>query len=186
MSPSSQPAKRLDRRRNFRVELTLGVRLRSRTDEADPAGDLVEQYEGLGRAAQRFRKTTTPAGRQFVDQLMGVLDSLTAMAGDQATAGGWSPRLVVEANLSAGGMGFVGTTSYPVGDALSIEFVFPDDISQVPFRTDGRVVRCRAQGVGLYDIALEFDAMSSVTQERLIRVLFEVQRRRLRGRRGSR
>jgi len=186
MSVSTQTAQRLDRRRNFRVELTLGVRLNQRTGEVDAGGDLVEQYEELGRAAQRFRKTTSPSGRQFVDSLMGVLDRLTALAGDQASAGGWSPRVVVRANLSAGGIGFISTSPHAVGDAIAIEFVFPDELSQVPIRSNGRVTRCVPQGVSLFDLGIEFEEMTSVTQERLIRVLFEVQRRRLRSRRGSR
>jgi hypothetical protein len=178
-----QPVFGTDRRRDFRVVLNLRLRLRSgHSAPVDGTGDLVSQYELLGRSAQRFRKEATPAGRQFVDRLMGVLDGLTALAAEQSAAGGWSPRVVVVANLSAGGIGFCGSSQYTLGTLMGLEFALPKEISAVPFRCEARVVRCDRATGGAWKIGLEFEDLTSVTQERLIRILFDVQRRRLRDR----
>ena len=181
MSSVSPP----DRRRTFRVPTTIGLRLRPQLEVDDWSGDLVKEYEQLGRAAHRFRKETSSVGRQFVDSLLGVLDRLTAHAAEQSTAGGWAPRVVVDATLSGGGLGFLGTTHYELGSELSIEFVFSEQLSSVPFRCDARVVRCEACPEDRWDVGLEFTGLASITQERLVRVLFEIQRKQLRTRRGD-
>jgi c-di-GMP-binding flagellar brake protein YcgR len=181
--PKIERAKEVDRRRDFRVHLMLRVRVRTVSRAEDPTTDLVEQYEVLGQAAQRYRRDCSPPGRQFVDQLMGVIDKLTAMASESGSNHLWSPRVVVEVDISVGGMGFISTSNFEPGSTVTIEFALPDDVSQVPFRCDALVLRCCPESTGMYNVGFEFGTLNSATQERLMRSLFEIQRRRLRDRR---
>ncbi len=175
-----------ERRNHYRLSTNAKLRLREASLTDEPAGSLandpVEAFEALSSAAARFRKEASPAGRVFVDKLMATLDALVGQASQ--TGGGaseWCPALVLEVNLSAGGVGFLWSQRIPEGTHLEVEFTIECDQTAVPFRLDSRVARCRPAAEG-FDLGLEFVEMAAPSQQRLVRLLFDLQRQHLRRR----
>jgi hypothetical protein len=173
-----------ERRNHYRLETHAKLRLREASlVEAAPTGsDPVDAFEALSSAAARFRKEATPAGRAFVDKLMATLDALVGAASQGGGGvGDWCPALVLEVSLSAGGIGFLWSQRIPEGTHVDVEFTIDCDQTAVPFRLDSRVVRCRPAG-DEFDLGLEFLEMAAPSQQRLVRLLFDLQRQSLRRR----
>jgi len=175
------------KRRDYRVSTVVSLRLRplASTDGQGGGPDPVALFEDLSLAQARFRKELGPAGRTFVDKLMATVDALTGLAVAGQNAVGWSDPISTTADLSAGGLGFVSTSSYAVGSMLEIEFSLPDAGSTVPFRCRAEVVRIKASAAGGHDCGLAFVDLTSTTQRRLVRVVLELQRVQLRGAGGD-
>ena len=173
-----------ERRNHYRLDTNAKLRLRvAPLTEREPSGnDPVAAFEALSSAATRFRKESSPAARVFVDRLMATLD---ALVGEVSEAGGgasdWCPALVIEVSLSAGGMGFVWGQALAEGTAVEVEFTVECDQTSVPFRLEAKVVRSRPVGEGA-DLGLEFLEMNAPSQQRLVRLLFDMQRQHLRDR----
>jgi hypothetical protein len=173
-----------ERRDHYRLDTNAKLRLRKPSlVEATPAsGDAVDKFEALAAAATRFRKEASPAGRVFVDKLMATLDALVGEASQTGGGSGdWCPALVLEVNLSAGGVGFPWSQHIDEGSRVEVEFSIDCDQTSVPFRLDARVARCRPLREG-YNLGLEFTEMAAPTQQRLVRLLFDLQRLQLRRR----
>ncbi len=174
------------RRRHYRVDVTLEMRMRvADPRNASSKADPVERFTELSQAASRFRKELGGAGRTFVDALMRTLDDLTAeLAEKRAGPSGWCPKVVVEANLSAGGVGFAWDAYHAPGTALDVEFTVHEIDSSVPFRLTGTVARCeqRAGDASGFAMGVEFDQMGAASQQRLVRMLLDLQRMALRER----
>lgn len=177
-----------ERRNHYRLQTNAKLRLREATGAgAGESGgnDAVARFEALAVSASRFRKEASPAGRAFVDKLMATLDALVGEATEgSAASSDWCPALVLEVNLSAGGVGFLWSQRIPLGTAVEVEFTVECDQTSVPFRLDARVVRCRDAGPD-WDLGLEFLEMATPTQQRLVRLLFDLQRLQLRRRSTS-
>ena len=173
-----------ERRNHYRLETNARLRLRAvPLSDREPSGnDPVEAFEALSSSASRFRKEASPAGRVFVDRLMATLDSLVGQASKSGGgANDWCPALVIEISLSAGGMGFLWGSEIAEGTPLEVEFTVECDQTSVPFRIDARVVRSRAAREQ-FDLGLEFLGMNAPSQQRLVRLLFDMQRQHLRDR----
>jgi c-di-GMP-binding flagellar brake protein YcgR len=180
----SQPAlQRPQRRRHYRVEVTLEMRMRT----ADPENrsredDLVDRFAQLHSAASRFRKELRGPGRTFIDALMRTLDDLSAeVVQKQLGPAGWGPKSVVGADLSAGGVGFEWDSFQAPGTHVEIEFTVHEANSRVPFRLTGTVARCeRTESGSGFEIGLEFAEANGSMQQRLVRMLLDLQRVQLR------
>lgn len=175
-----------ERRNHYRVDTSISVRLR-RASEAANAGpsdrkDPVEAFEQLASAAARYRKELSGAGRQFVDRLVATLDAVVGELSEASTTTGWTPKVVVEANVSAGGLGFHTDRHWSVGEGVEVEFAVLGEQSSVPFRAQGTVRRCAPVDEGGYHVGIEFQDMAATTRERLIRLVFDLQRIQLRSR----
>jgi hypothetical protein len=175
------------KRRDYRVITTVLLRLRPLAVASAPGAgpDPVALFEDLSLAQARFRKELGPAGRTFVDKLMAAVDALTGLAVAGQDSLGWSDPVSTTADLSAGGLGFVSTSSYDVGTSLDVEFSLPDAGSTVPFRCRAEVVRTKPSSDGGHDCGLSFVDLTSTTQRRLVRVVLELQRVQLRGAGGD-
>ena len=173
-----------ERRNHYRLSTNAKLRLRE-ASLVEPAGggnDPVEAFEALSSAAARFRKEASPAGRMFVDKLMATLDALVGQASQGAVGSSeWCPALVIEVNLSAGGVGFLWSQRIPEGTHIEVEFTIECAQTAVPFRLDSKVVRCQPARDG-FDLGLEFVEMAAPSQQRLVRLLFDLQRQSLRRR----
>ena len=101
---SQNQAAQQQRRRHYRVDVHLSLRLKVADVRGDGRRDEIDHYEELSAAASRYRKELPPSGRQFVDRLMRTLDVLTAELAERRGTSGWCPRVVVAADLSAGGV----------------------------------------------------------------------------------
>ncbi len=173
------------RRRHYRVAVTLALRLRE-ASEGPSRHDEVASFEELSVAAARYRKELSGPGRTFVDRLMRTIDALTSELAERRGSSGWCPRLVVAGNLSAGGLGFSWETYQGPGTRLDMEFSVNDVQSNVPFHVLAKVVRCEADDEGGYEVGVEFVDPPAATQQRLVRMLLELQRVQLRSRTGRR
>ena len=173
------------RRRHYRVAVTLALRLRE-TEEGPDRNDEVASFEELSVAAARYRKELSGPGRTFVDRLMRAIDALTSELAERRGSSGWCPRLVVAGNLSAGGLGFIWEKYQGPGTRLDLEFSVNDVDSNVPFHVQSRVVRCEADEEGGYEVGVEFLNLPAATQQRLVRMLLDLQRVQLRARTARR
>ncbi|MEE2828767.1 MAG: PilZ domain-containing protein [Myxococcota bacterium] len=171
------------KRRDYRVEAVLEIRLRPLAGKEGerPSIDPVANYEELTLAATRFRKELGPAGRSFVDKLMATVDALTGIATEGASGTTWGPRMVTDADLSAGGLGYHSDSAEELGAGVEVEFAVVEASTTVPFRMPARVVRCDSAAEGGFVIGLSFIEVSTVTQRRLVRTVLELQRVQLRG-----
>ena len=185
-APEPETAADDERRNHYRIDTQVSLRVRhaaSSTPEGPRVGvDLVESFEELSSAASRYRKDLTGSGRQFLDRLMATMDALVGAQASGSTAGGWTPKSVVDANLSAGGLGVHSERAYALGESVEVEFSVLGEQSAVPFRALGRVRRCEPVVSGGYDFGVEFEEMAATTRERLIRLVFDLQRVQLRSR----
>ncbi len=179
----NQAAQQQQRRRHYRVDVNLNLRLKVADVRADGRRDEIDHYEELSAAANRYRKELPPTGRQFMDRLMRTLDVLTAELAERRGSAGWCPRVVVEADLSAGGVGFLWDSFHAPGTVLDVEFSIHDVASDVPFQLRCIVMRAQqrkdAEG---FELGLEFDEMPQASQQRLVRALLDLQRVQLRER----
>jgi len=172
-----------DRRDNYRVDTAVRVRLRSvetpggKSKGADP----VAAFEELALAAARYRKDLSNAGRLFVDRVVDTLDSLTASLAEKNTDHAWGAPRDLEANVSAAGIGFTWSEELAVGSTVEVEFSFAGEGSSVPFTFLGEVRRSIAVDGG-WNIGVAFQDLTQVSQQRLIRQIYDVQRLDLRGR----
>jgi len=175
-----------ERRNHYRVDTSISVRMRRASEAAnqspDDKADPVEAFEQLSSAAARYRKELSGAGRQFVDRLVATLDAIVGELSENSTSTGWTPKAVVEANVSAGGLGFNTERHWTVGEAVEVEFAVLSEQSSVPFRAEGCVRRCAPLDEGGYHLGVEFQDMAATTRERLIRLVFDLQRVQLRSR----
>ena len=177
-----------ERRNHYRVDTAISLRMRRAVEAANQSPradtDPVEAFEQLSSAAARYRKELTGAGRQFVDRLVATLDAVVGQLSTTETSTGWTPKVVVEANVSAGGLGFETARHWTVGEAVEAEFAVMSEQSAVPFRAAGTIRRCDPLGEGQYLIGIEFQEMAGTTRERLIRLVFDLQRVQLRSRKA--
>ena len=181
MSSSRTAEEQDQRRRHYRVAVNLALRLRQAEDDEE-RHDGVASFEELAVAASRFRKELSGPGRTFVDRLMRTLDALTSELAERKGSSGWCPRLVVNGNLSAGGLGFSWENYQPPGTKLDLEFSINDVDSNVPFHVRVGVIRCEPDEDGGYEVGVEFKNLPAATQQRLVRVMLELQRVQLRNR----
>ena len=175
-----------ERRSHFRVFANVDLRVRlaplvsNEFPELEP--DLVFAFEELASSATRYRKELSASGRVFIDRLLSVMDGVVG----QLTRGGlessWSSEGVIEANVSAGGIGFCTPYKIALDEVVEVQFAVLAASSAVPFRARASVARCRFLAPGIYDLGLEFLEMSVSSRERLVRLLFERQRSLLRRR----
>ena len=182
--PTPRAAESDERRRHFRVLARVSLRGRAphEADEIpDAERDLVNAFEELASAAIRYRKDLGVPGRAFLDRLMRVVDGVVGQMVTMSPEAAWTDQGMVEANLSAGGIGFCSQDPLHVDDFVEIQFTVLDQYSVTPFRTRARVRRCNLVSVGQYDVGLEFDEMGPMTRERLVRLVFDMQRAELRG-----
>ncbi len=172
-----------DRRDNYRVDTPVRVRLRSVDTPGgrSKGGDPVAAFEELALAAARYRKELSNAGRLFVDRVVDTLDCLTASLAAKNTDHVWGAPRELEANVSAAGIGFTWSEELAVGSLVEVEFAFEGEGSSVPFTFVSEVRRSIAIDDG-WSIGLAFQGLTQVSQQRLIRQIYDVQRLDLRGR----
>lgn len=186
-SPEPKPQSDEERRDHYRVDTQISVRMRrvavaAGSPPSEQLNDPVEAFEQLASAAARYRKELSGAGRQFVDRLMATMDAVVGELSKGNSSVGWTPKAVVEANVSAGGVGFHTDRHWSDAEVVEVEFSVMSEQSSVPFRAQGRVRRCAPLDEGGYNLGVEFDEMASTTRERLIRLVFDLQRVQLRSR----
>lgn len=192
MAPSKDNG--ADRRRDYRVTSVLSIRHRLWDDKASAArfdDHLVGRYEDLCAAGRRFRRGQDASGRQFVDRNLELLDALVGEVVRLRDDAGWKPRLMVESDISLSGLGF--DTSYPmeIGSYLELEVGFPHALTAVPIQCRAEVMWCGPQasgrnegllGADVYKIGVRYDRMASSTRERLVRLIYDLQRLQIRAR----
>jgi hypothetical protein len=187
-SPDPSPQSDDERRNHYRVDTDISVRIRRAVDTANDgprsSGDPVEAFEQLASAAARYRKELSGAGRQFVDRLMATMDTIVGELSKDGVSTGWTPKQTANANVSAGGLGFLTDRHWNDAEAVEIEFSVLSEQSSVPFRAQGVVRRCAPVEEGGYHLGIEFDDMAGTTRERLIRLVFDLQRVQLRSRKA--
>jgi hypothetical protein len=144
----------------------------------------VAAFEELSLAAARYRKDLSNAGRVFVDRLVGTLETLTASLAAESADHVWGAASEVEANVSAAGVGFLWAKEITVGTMVEVEFSFVGERSSVPF-TFLAEVRRSIVTEEKWNIGLAFQNLTQVSQQRLIRQIYDVQRLDLRGRASS-
>lgn len=171
-----------DRRDNYRVDTMVRIRLRSVSPtrgsvQASP----VAAFEELSLAAGRYRKELSNAGRAFVDRIVDTLESLTAAAAKSTPSHDWGASFEVEANVSAAGIGFDWSEELALGSEVEVEFSFVSEGRGVPFTFVAEVRRSTARGP-VWNVGLAFQDLTQVSQQRLIRQIYDVQRLDLRGR----
>jgi len=173
----------VERRSHFRVLASLRFRLRIAPQAPDqvPATELVAAYEDLASTATRYRKELDGAGRSFIDRTLDLLDRLVGEVVRERDGVGWSPESLVEASISAGGIGYVGRADLPVGAEVEVWFRVLTHGPCTPFRARGVVRRAEPEG-GAVNIGIEFVDMSPAARERLVRLVFDLQRVGLRQR----
>lgn len=90
---------------------------------------------------------------------------------------------LTDVNLSGGGVGFLSSREFAVGDRISVKLILPPF---TPIHTVAEVIRSTAdpQGRG-WILATEFSEISANDQEHLIRHILHTQAERLRARRTS-
>jgi len=190
----STDSKTEQKRRDYRVQTALELKFRraASTSEQASGPNPVALFEELALAQTRFRKELGPAGRTFVDKLMATVDALTGLVADSQGAAGWGDLFAVDADLSAGGIGFTMSSSElaeglakSVNSEIELQFSLPQSQSTVPFRCTAEVLRCDTTADGLYRCGLSFTQLSATTQRRLIRVVLELQRAQLRDQGGT-
>ena len=172
-----------ERRRHFRV--LARVNLRGRAPQAanevpDAERDLINAFEELASASTRYRKELGGPGRAFLDRLMMVVDGVVGQMVTMSDEGSWTNEGVVEANISAGGIGFCSQHQFHVDEIVEIQFTVLCQHSVSPFRTRAHVRRCNVVTAGQYDVGLEFVDIGPLTRERLVRLVFDMQRAELR------
>ncbi len=180
---AAETAESAERRRHFRVLARVSLRGREphEADEIpDAERDLVNAFEELASVATRYRKDLGGPGRAFLDRLMMVVDGVVGHMVAMSDEGAWTNEGVVEANISAGGIGFRSSHHVQVGEFVEIQFTVLCQDSVIPFRTRACIRRCNIVDGGQYDVGLEFADMSPTTRERLIRLVFDMQRADLR------
>ena len=172
-----------DRRDNYRVDTQVRLRLRAVSQAADSgdAASPVAAFEELSLAAGRHRKELSNAGRAFMDRLMDVIEALTATVATHRPSQDWGAAHEVEANVSAAGVGFCWSEEFVVGTLVEVEFSFVGEGRGVPF-TFTAEVRRSFQRQGTWNLGLAFQDLTQVSQQRLIRQIYDVQRLNLRGR----
>ncbi len=174
-----------DRRDNYRVDTPVQLRLRRVVEPVAVTGQFtpVAAFEELALAAARYRKELSNAGRAFVDRVVGTHECLTAAAstGD-AVSQDWAAAREVVANVSAAGIGFDWPEEFSVGSMVEVEFSFAAGEGRgVPFTFSAEVRRSISRQ-GVWNIGLAFQDVTQVSQQRLIRQIYDVQRLDLRGR----
>ena len=176
-----------ERRNHFRVhtEVNLRLRLLQGGQDAGQHRDAVEPYEELVVAAARFRKELSASGRAFVDKLLGTLDALAGQLAAGSGEGEWQAERRIHANLSVGGVGFLWSDEIVLEQMVEVEFAFGGEGSAVPFRAISQVARSELQDSGLWKIGLRFIEIPAATQQRLVRILYDMQRAELRMRSGT-
>ncbi len=176
----------VERRSHFRVLASLSFRLRMAPEAANqvPAADLVSAYEDLASSATRYRKEMNAAGRSFIDKTLALLDRLVGEVVRERDDAGWSDEALVEANISAGGIGYVGHVDLPIGADVEVWFTVLSHGPRTPFRARGVVRRVAPEGEGV-SVGIEFVDMSTSARERLVRLVFDLQRVELRRRSDS-
>ncbi len=186
-SPEPKPQSDEERRDHYRVDTAISVRMRRVAGTANDSpteqiNDPVEAFEELASAAARYRKELSGAGRQFVDRLVATMDAVVGELSKANSAVGWTSKAVVEANVSAGGVGFITDRHWTDAEKVEVEFSVIGEQSSVPFRAQGLVRRCAPLEEGAYNLGVEFEEMAGTTRERLIRLVFDLQRVQLRSR----
>jgi len=175
-----------ERRNHFRVFAPVTLRLRPLGDDAaGQARDAVAPYEELVAAAARYRKDLNSSGRAFVDRLLSTIDALIGQVNAVSGAGDWAETSEVEANISVSGLGFLWPSSLELGSFAEVEFAFAGDGSAVPFRVNCDVVRSVQDDSGEWDLGLRFTEVPVATEQRLVRILYDMQRAVLRERSGQ-
>lgn len=175
-----------ERRNHFRVFVPVTLRLRPLGAAASgQPRDAVAPYEELVVAAARYRKDLNSSGRAFVDRLLSTIDALIGQVNAASSAGGWAESDSVEANISVSGLGFLWATSLELGSLAEVEFAFAEDGSAVPFRVTCEVVRSEQEDSGEWDLGLRFTEVPVATEQRLVRILYDMQRAELRERSGQ-
>lgn len=180
MRGSSRATAEEQRRRHYRVDVTLSLRMRVASARTAGQGDEIDAFDELTAAASRFRKELSGAGRTFVDGLMRTIDRLTAELAERKQPSGWCPKVVVEADLSAGGVGFAWDSFHGPGTELEVEFTVHETDGTVPFRVAGTVARAEQNDDGGFDLGISFEDVAQATQQRLVRTLLDLQRLQLR------
>ena len=171
-----------DRRDNYRVDTMVRIRLRSVSPKRGSAqASPVAAFEELSLAASRYRKELSNAGRAFVDRIVDTLESLTAAAAKVTVSHDWGDPFEAEANVSAAGIGFNCSEELALGVEVEVEFSFVGEGRGVPFTFVAEVRRSIARESG-WNIGLAFQNLTQVSQQRLIRQIYDVQRLDLRGR----
>ena len=123
--------KPVQKRQDFRVATSLELRLRPSGSSSAAAGpDPVALFEDLSLAQTRFRKELGPAGRAFIDKLMTTIDALAGIAAAAQGDDGWSDPIQGQADLSAGGLGFVVPDPLPVSSEYELEFSLQELINK--------------------------------------------------------
>jgi|GEM_PF-1755814 len=178
-----------ERRSHFRVMARVEMRVRmaplAANDIPDTEHDLVTAFEELSSGATRFRKELGAPGRAFLDRLMAVMDGVVGQLAHQHLEQAWTSEGVIEANISAGGIGFLSKHHLHLDDGVEVQFSVLSATSSIPFRAQAAVRRCQASPEGGFEIGLEFLEMSSSSRERLVRLVFDLQRLQLRQRSES-
>lgn len=175
-----------ERRSHFRVFASVDLRVRMvplhANELPDLERDLVTAFEELSSSATRYRKELSASGRVFVDRLMTVMDGVVGQLSRGPSETTWSSEGVIEANLSAGGIGFSTSYGLTLGEIVEVQFAVLSASSAIPFRAHASVVRCQLITTGLYEVGLELLEMAPSTRERLVRLIFDLQRALLRKR----
>ena len=175
-----------ERRGHFRVLASVDMRVRmaplAANEVPDGDRDLVAAFEDLSSSAGRYRKELSGPGRAFVDRLMTVLDGAVGQIAQQNDSALWASEGVIEANISAGGIGFRTRQALALGELVELQFAVLSVASSIPFRARAVVKRCAADGPAMYDVGLEYLEMAPSTRERLVRLVFDLQRVELRRR----
>lgn len=175
-----------ERRNHFRVFAPVTLRLRGLGGAASgQPRDAVAPYEELVVAAARYRKDLNSSGRAFVDRLLSTIDALIGQVNAASGGDDWAQSKQVEANISVTGLGFLWDRGFDLGSEAEVEFAFAEDGSAVPFRVTCEVVRCIHEESGEWDLGLRFTEVPAATEQRLVRILYDMQRAELRERSGQ-
>ncbi len=176
-----------ERREDFRLIATMGVRLRPITPETTDLGasNLVEDFEELSYASAAYRTELSAAGRKYLDSLMATVETLVGKVQKPRAVAGWSPAQVLDVNLSNSGCGFNWVESISEGEQIELELAPGGETHVVPFHTEATVVRCVERGPGEYSIGLRFDDVGNTKAQRLRALIYAMQRAHLRQSSGT-
>lgn len=182
IKPGLQSA--MERREYFRVNDTLGIRIRSIDDDSEhdiPASTLA-LLQNLSQADTEFTTSLNAlpeASRELADCLRALAKRQDVLLEHLLTKTLSALLPQTELSLSAGGISFWHPRSWPLGSVLRLEILLSEPLALIC--CDAKVVQRHPENGG-YDLGLHYQEISEMNRDLLAKrvLLAELRQRRAR------